>query len=78
MKFIIDFNREHDDTLLESLGAKLENRCSKDDPCDSYAININSFEELEEVLGKVDKEKGYFYSAVISFDPPSIYLDKEV
>lgn len=79
MKFEIDWNRELDDKSLEAIGAV-------HDCCDSgynyYWIELNSFEELEELLIKVNKLKttsGIIeYSAVVNFDPPTIYLDNEV
>ena len=40
-------------------------------------IELNTFEELEEILSIVDKEFGGFSDAVISFDPPSIFLEIE-
>ncbi len=79
MIFEIDFNREVDDKFLESIGAKwYETGSVKYAPFEILKIEINSFEELEEILKKVDKEKEGMYSAIVSFDPPCIFLDKEV
>lgn len=77
MKFEIDFNRETDDKTLEMLGAKLvPTSAEKYGPFDKYEIEINTFEELKELIEKVDKIKNDYYSAVISFNPPTIFLDK--
>lgn len=73
MKFEIDFNRENDDETLKDLGAKLVHY----DEHSQYEIEINSFEELETLLQKVDSIKKDIYSAIISFDPPCIYLDNK-
>jgi hypothetical protein len=73
MRFEIDFNRETDDKTIEMLGAKLEPY----GPFEKWSIDINTFEELENLIKKVDEIKGDYYSAVISFDPPSIFLDKD-
>jgi hypothetical protein len=80
MIFEIDFNREPDDKMLEELGAKLVPipYALKYGLFDKYEIELNSFEELETLLKKVDFIKKDMYSAIISFDPPVIYLDKDV
>lgn len=79
MRFEIDFNNESDDKTIEMLGAKLvPTGALKYGPNEIYVIDINSIEELETLLKKVDKIKGDYYSAVISFDPPTIYLDNQV
>jgi hypothetical protein len=79
MKFEIDFNREaNNNFLIKELGAKVESF----EDFDRVTIEINSFEELEELLKKVNKGLNMpiykEYLAVISFDPPSIYLDNDV
>jgi DNA-binding Lrp family transcriptional regulator len=72
MIFEIDFNRTSNDKFLtEKLGA---NRV------DDFilTIDVKDFDHLEKILDLVDEELGDFYSAVISFDPPTIYLDNKV
>ena len=76
MKFEINFNREDDDKTLIEIGAQLEHH--SDSRYSFYWVKLNSFEELEELLYKVEAIKGEYYSAVISYDSPTIYLDKDV
>lgn len=76
MKFEINFNRETDDTVLVELGAKLEHYEGLNHSY--YTINIDNFDELKDLLKKVDTIKKGIYSAVISFDPPTLYLDDAV
>ena len=83
MKFEIAFNLESDDKTLIEIGATLFPYPYKDEepPFTAYQIEINSFEELRDLLYNVNvakKEQKDFYSAVISFDPPTIYLDNKV
>lgn len=75
MIFEIDFNRTNDNEfLIKKLKAK------RVEGVDYYAltIDVKDFEHLEKILDLVDFELGDFYSAVISFDPPIIYLDNKV
>lgn len=79
MIFEIDFNHEHDDKVLVEIGANIEelpNR--KYPPYELVKIELNTFEELEQLLNKVNSIKGKLYSAVIDFDPPGIFLDDKV
>jgi len=79
MIFEIDFNRETDESTLEEIGAKLVSTgADKYPPFEIYKIELNTFEELEQLLNKVNLIKGKFYSAVINFDPPAIFLDYNV
>jgi len=79
MTFQIDFNHEDDDKTLEEIGAKLiELPNRKYPPYELYKIELNDFEELKQLINKVDSIKGKLYSAVISFDSPTIYLDNKV
>jgi hypothetical protein len=81
MRFEIDFNKETNDKLLEQIGAKLVPYVPtpKYGPDSRYLINIDTFEELEILLEKVDVElNSGVYAAVVSFDPPTIYLDNNV
>lgn len=72
MIFEIDFNRTSNDKFLtEKLGAN----CVDDF---ILTIDMKDFDHLEKILDLVDEEFGDFYSAVISFDPPTIYLDNKV
>lgn len=80
MKFEIDFNYENDDKfLIEKLNAYwVQTNSTKYAPFETLIVEVNTFEELEELLKIVNKEKKDYYSAVISFDPPTIYLDNKV
>ena len=74
MRFEIDFNTESDDNLLKRLGAKRE---SVND-FSYFVIDFSNYKELEEFMNKVNKIKGKDYTALISFNQPTIYLDAEV
>lgn len=79
MKFEIDFNRTPNDEILNQLGAKLlPTGSTKYPPFEFYQIELNTFEELEELLKKVDLITNKMYCAIISFDPPIIFLDDDV
>lgn len=73
MKFAIDFNHETNDELLEQIGAKEEHF----EECSQYTIDILSFEDLDAILHILDSLTKDTYSAVISFDPPTVYLDNK-
>lgn len=74
MKFELDWNREIDFDNLELLVDEIEHF----QDFSRYNITLNSFEDLEKLLEKVKQIKGDYYSAVISYNPPTIYLDKEI
>lgn len=79
MKFEIDFNKhgEENDELLIKLGAKVVPTGSKKfPPFEKLEIELKSFEDLEDLLNKIEKETGELYSAIIDFDPPTIFLEK--
>lgn len=78
-KFEVDFNREDDDKCLREIGAYLESTDSKKyPPFERYVINLYNFDELADILKKVDASKKGIYSAIISFDPPTIYFNKDI
>lgn len=80
MTFQIGFNHnDKNDTrdFYEFIGATFVNQ----DEFSYYEIEIKSFEELESLMKKINMK--YFnnkfqYSSVVSFDPPTIYLDDNV
>lgn len=80
MKFQIDFNNETNDKILEEIGAKYE-ELWPDNP-GAYFIEINDISELQFLLKKVNtltnSYGNYYYSAIISDEPPIIYLDNKV
>ena len=79
MKFEIDFDKTgyyNDEFLIEKLGAyKVPTNSKKYPPFEVLHIEMEGFKHLEEILKKVDEEFGGFSSAIISFDPPTIFLD---
>ena len=81
MEFQIDFNKTgyyNDEFLIEKLGAfKVPTNSNKYPPFEVLHIEVRDFEHLEEILSIVDKEFGGFSDALISFDPPSIFLEIE-
>jgi hypothetical protein len=82
MKFQIDFNATdyyNDKFLINRLGAKVVPTGSdKYLPFEVLEIEVKDFNHLEELLVIVDKEFKDIYSAVISFDPPTLYLDNKI
>ena len=82
MEFQIDFNDVNfndDDFLVKELGACwVSTGSTKYPPFEVLKVEVRDFEELKALLEKVDKHYGDFYSAVISFNPATIYLDSKV
>ena len=81
MLFEINFNqnKDKDDDFLLTLGAKwVSTGENKYPPFEVLEIELNTFEELEVLLEKIDKEKKSMYTALVSFDNPTIFLDKDV
>ena len=74
MKFEIDWNRHSDDKTLEELGAKLIDESD----FSYYEIELNSLEEMEALHRLVFEKTKKYYSFVVDFDRPTIYLDKDV
>lgn len=75
MIFEINFNRtDNDDFLIKKLGAKWTNLADYN----ILTIDIKDFNHLKEILDIVDKEFSDYYSAIISFDTPTIYLDNNI
>ena len=79
MLFEIDFDKigyYNDEFLIEKLRAyKVPTNSKKYPSFEVLHIEVEDFKHLEEILKKVDEEFGGFSSAVISFDPPTIFLD---
>lgn len=81
MIFEIDFNNPKDESNIrefyQAIGAEWE--CI-DGIYGCYKIDIPTFEDLEALLLKINKMllgKDYGYAALIDFDNPTLYLDKE-
>ena len=79
MIFRIDFNRENNDKILiEKLGAYyVDKGRTKYPPFEELMLEVKDFNQLQDILNIIDKEPNDFYSAVISFDPPTIFLDNK-
>ena len=79
MLFEVDFDKigyYNDEFLIEKLGAyKVPTNSKKYPPFERCMIELNTFEELEEILRKVDKEHKCSSTALISFDSPTIFLE---
>ena len=79
--FQIDFNAPNyynDKFLIEKLGAYLVPTGSdKYPPFEVVEIDISGFEHLKLILETVDKEFNCISTALISFDPPTLYIDLE-
>jgi hypothetical protein len=74
MKFEINFNTETRDGVLAQLGNYIEQ-----EEFSYYEVELNTFEELENLVIKLNQlmfKRDFGYSALISFDPPTIYFDK--
>ena len=81
MRFEIDFDKigyYNDEFLIEKLGAyKVSTNSKKYPPFEVLHIEVEDFKHLEKILKIVDEEFGGFSSAIISFDPPTIFLEIE-
>ena len=80
MKFEIEFNDSNynnDKFLIEELGAYyVPTGSQKYPPFEILQIEVENFEKLKTIMDKVDKKfKGRYASAVISFDPATLYID---
>lgn len=84
MQFEIGFNKFNDkkDTneFYKHIGAT---QPMIEDDYPGWFIDIKDFEELEEITKKInlyltDGENDFEYALIISFDPSTIYLDKDV
>lgn len=79
MRFEIDFNQNNhsnDEFFINELGAVLVPTGSdKYPPFEKLEIEVRDFEELEEILEVIDIKFDTISSAVISFDPPTIFIE---
>lgn len=83
MIFEIDFNKTNNDQfLIDKLGAYwVDTGNKKYPPFEVLHIEIKDFDDLKQKLDIVDKELnslGKWYSAIVNFDPPCIFLDDDV
>jgi hypothetical protein len=78
MKFKIDFNKANynNDKLLIELGAYyVPTGSDKYPPFEELEIEVEDFDKLKDIIEFIDRELKTYSSAVISFDPPSIFID---
>jgi hypothetical protein len=77
MKFQIDFNERNDDKfLIDVLGCYLvPTGSTKYPPFEVLMIDLKDFNDLKDILEKVDNKFGCLSSAIISYDPATIYID---
>jgi len=79
MKFEIDFNdsNKYDDNfLIDVLGAELESTGStKYPPFERLVIEIEDFKHLEQILKLVDEKFETISTALVSFDPSTIFIE---
>jgi hypothetical protein len=84
MVFEIGFNNlsfNDDNFLVKELGAYwVSTGSDKYPPYEQLEIEVKDFKELERLLEKVNKGRNIseHYAAVISFDPPGIFLDNKI
>lgn len=80
MKFEIAFNKKDKNDTKEFYNF-IEAKFIEHDKGGWYEIELNSFEELEELMNKINMKyfnNNYTYAAVIMFNNPVIFLDKDI
>ncbi len=82
MLFEIGFNwetsTEKDRFIEDELGATwVKTDATKYGPFEILMVEIEDFDKLKDMLDKVDKKYDDIYSAVVSFDPPTIFFDEK-
>ena len=79
MTFEIDFNgsNKYDDNfLIDILGAGfMPTGSDKYPPFEILKIEVRDFKHLEEILKQIDNHFKTISTALISFDPPTLYID---
>lgn len=79
MEFQIDFNNseiQDDLFLVNVLGAKwTKTGSNKYPPFEVLKLDVKDFNQLEKILKMVDNHFKSISTALISFDPPTIYID---
>lgn len=79
MKFQICFNETYynNDKLLIELGAYyIPTGSEKYPPFEVLEIEVEDFNKLKDILDIIDSELKAYSSAEISFDPPTIFINK--
>lgn len=81
MIFEIEFNKDYPDTsraeknrILKELGADLYGIYKGGFP----VIEVNTLEDMAKIEKRVHELTGEYYSLVVGFDSPTIFLDKDV
>jgi hypothetical protein len=79
MEFEIDFNSifiNNDSFLVDVLGAKIvETGSKKYPPFEMLKVEVKDFKHLENMLKLVDEHFQTSSTALVSFDPPTIYIE---
>lgn len=79
MKFEIDFNSQdinNDQWFIDNFGGVLVDTGSlKYPPFQKVMVEVGDFDELRDLLEEIDKSFNCISSAVISFDPPTVFID---
>ena len=79
MKFQICFNEptySNDKLLIDKLGAYYIPTDSDKYPPFVLEIEVEDFDKLKDILDIIDGELKTYSSAEISFDPPTIFINK--
>ena len=80
MKFQICFNYSNyynDKLLVDKLGAYyIPTGSDKYPPFEVLEIEVEDFDKLKDILDIIDGELMTYSSAEISFDPPTIFINK--
>ena len=80
MKFQICFNDSNyynDKLLIDKLGAYyIPTGSDKYPPFEVLEIEVEDFNKLKDILDIIDREFKTYSSAEISFDPPTIFINK--
>jgi hypothetical protein len=69
MEFQIDFNRETRDDILEKIAYEREGY---------YYVDLPDFKAMEELENRIKDVTGEYYSLIVGFDNPTIFLDKDI
>lgn len=79
MRFEINFNNpdiNNDQWFIDNFGGELVSTGSdKYAPFEIVMVEVKDFNELQKLLEKIDESFETISSAVIAFDPPTLYID---
>ena len=79
MRFEIDFNSSdinNERWFIDNFGGVLVNTgATKYPPFEIVMVEVEDFDKLKNLLDKINKSFDCISSSVVSFDPPSIFID---